>query len=494
MQGDYIIAKYIRLSMDEAQSDSMSIENQRLLLDKHIADMDINNASVLEFVDNGHTGTNFERPAIQELLELVRQGRINCVLVKDMSRFGRMMIENGYYLERVFPMYRVRFISVCDGFDSTDYEGGTGGIDMALKSLLHEHYSRDLSLKIKSAKRAKMLRGESVRKNCLFGYMLDEKRKMIIDEPAAVTVKLIFKLALEGMSITDIAKQLYKEKRPSPSTHKGLKSNTGYVWIPSQICCMLRDEQYIGTYVAGKVENTAIGSTTTVPVPESEWVKIPNHHPAIIEKDVFFKIQETIAKKAPKRKRNVTTHQRYGRSDSPLKNKAICGCCGHTMRLNHTQNKRFSCVFTLVAPDLECHKLSVDGNELESTVLQTIHSHMQDSFKHSDSQTGNNADCAEIIARIENSKRVLYEKLILSEINASEYRTEKSKLDTEHEQTKQKHGISHKSIENISVNDNFKQDTLNTNKLTRQAVDALIDKVYVYPGNRIEVVWKTPIR
>ena len=120
---DYVIAKYIRLSMDDTQSASMSIENQRLLLDKHIAGLDIPNVEVIEFVDNGYTGLTVERPAVQELLELVREGRVNCITVKDFSRFGRNAIEAGYFIERVFPMYRVRFISVSDDFDSDDGRG-----------------------------------------------------------------------------------------------------------------------------------------------------------------------------------------------------------------------------------------------------------------------------------------------------------------------------------------------------------------------------------
>ncbi|MCL2342870.1 MAG: recombinase family protein, partial [Firmicutes bacterium] len=158
--GDYVIAKYIRLSIEDSKSDSMSIENQRLLLDRHISAMNLSNAEILEFVDNGHSGTNFERPAVQELLELVRLGQVNCVLVKDFSRFGRSAIEVGYFIERVFPLFGVRFISVSDGFDSAEHVGDTGGMEVSFKFIMHEYYSRELSRKIKSAKQEKMRRGE----------------------------------------------------------------------------------------------------------------------------------------------------------------------------------------------------------------------------------------------------------------------------------------------------------------------------------------------
>jgi len=130
---NYVIAKYIRLSLDDAITDSMSIENQRLILDRRIADLDIPNAEILEFCDNGYSGTNFERPAVQELLELVRSGVVNCIAVKDFSRFGRSIIEVGYFFEHVFPLYRVRFISVSDNVDIVDLAGGSGGMEVAFK-------------------------------------------------------------------------------------------------------------------------------------------------------------------------------------------------------------------------------------------------------------------------------------------------------------------------------------------------------------------------
>jgi DNA invertase Pin-like site-specific DNA recombinase len=122
------MAKYIRLSMEDTKYDSLSIDNQRLLLDRHIDALGIDDVEVLEFVDNGHTGTNFERPGVQELLALVKESKIDCILVKDFSRFGRNSIETGYFIERVFPLFRTRFIAVSDNFDSNDYKEDTGGV------------------------------------------------------------------------------------------------------------------------------------------------------------------------------------------------------------------------------------------------------------------------------------------------------------------------------------------------------------------------------
>ena len=162
---NYVIALYIRLSVEDFKTESLSIPNQKLILrEKAMSLPEWDNSEILEFIDNGHTGTNFERPAVQELLTMVQAGKINCIIVKDLSRFGRNSIETGYFIERVFPLYHTRFISVSDDFDTANFKGDTGGIDIAFKYLISECYSRDMSMKTKSAKYAKMQRGEYQRK------------------------------------------------------------------------------------------------------------------------------------------------------------------------------------------------------------------------------------------------------------------------------------------------------------------------------------------
>ena len=283
------------------------------MLDKHIAELAVPNAEIMEFVDNGYTGLNFERPAVQEMLELVREGRVNCIIVKDFSRFGRNAIEAGYFIERVFPLYCVRFISVSDYFDSSEHDGGTGGLEVAFKFLVHEQYSRDLSKKIKSATHEKMKRGELVRKNCAFGYKLNERRQMVIDEPAAETVRLIFALKRDNKSLSQIAGRLYEQKYPAPSEYRKNAVNPSCIWNPGVISYILGDAQYTGTYIAGRFANGDINSKTQVKNAESDWIKIPDRHPAIIGEDLFREVQEIISAKAkPLRKRRVLPFERFG--------------------------------------------------------------------------------------------------------------------------------------------------------------------------------------
>ena len=148
----YVIALYIRLSIEDYKYDSLSIENQSLVLHEYAASMpEALNAEIMEFIDNGYSGTNFERPQIQKLIELVRANQIDCIIVKDFSRFGRNSIETSYFIERVFPLFHTRFISISDDFDSSKFKGDTGGMDVAFKYLISEYYSRDMSIKTKSA-------------------------------------------------------------------------------------------------------------------------------------------------------------------------------------------------------------------------------------------------------------------------------------------------------------------------------------------------------
>lgn len=197
--GKYNIALYIRLSIEDSKYDSLSVENQRLILNEYALSMpEAANAEIREYVDNGYSGTNFERPAIQELLEQVRANNVDCVITKDFSRFGRNSLETGYFIERVFPLFHTRFISVSDDFDSSRFKGDTGGMEVAFKYLINEYYSRDMSVKTKSAKHAKMERGEYQSNNCPYGYRKSADGRLEPDEEAAETVKLIFQLAAEG--------------------------------------------------------------------------------------------------------------------------------------------------------------------------------------------------------------------------------------------------------------------------------------------------------
>ena len=256
----YIIALYVRLSSEDSKVDSLSIVNQLKALHRYVDTTDeLAGAEVLEFVDNGYTGTNFERPAMQELLEMVRQSQVNCIIVKDFSRFGRNSIEVGYFMERVFPIYGIRFISLNDEYDSAKYHEDTGGINVAFKYLISEFYSRDLSVKYKSAKYVKMKAGEYQSVICPYGYRKSADGRMEPDEEAAPNVRLIFEMAAQGYKIQAIIEALFEEGILTPGEHKASKGKNYHdvsrcrnIWPRPTVLRLLGDERYIGTSIMRK--------------------------------------------------------------------------------------------------------------------------------------------------------------------------------------------------------------------------------------------------
>lgn len=205
---DYTIFKYLRLSSKDidmkqaGKTESNSIGNQRNLLDDFIRrSPEFEGAKVVEFCDDGWSGKNFERPAVTDMLEQVRKGKANCIIVKDLSRFGRDYLVVGNYLTRVFPFLAVRFIAVNDGFDSIRSQD-VGNLESSFKTLLNDYYSRDLSRKVRSAKRRRAERGYFLSPFAPYGFVKDpeNKNRLLIDPVAAATVRRVFQMVMDGFS------------------------------------------------------------------------------------------------------------------------------------------------------------------------------------------------------------------------------------------------------------------------------------------------------
>lgn len=220
LPGKRPLISYLRVSLeDENTGESESISNQRDLIGCYLKQHpEFTAYKVMEVVDDGHSGTNFDRPGIKRVLELVRQRKVAAILVKDLSRFGRNYKEVGSYLEQVFPFLGVRFISVNDGYDSNEYIGSTGGLDIACKALVHDLYSRDISRKVKSSRYARLRRGDYFCSVAPYGYVKssEDKHRLVIDPPAAKVVRRIFDMTLAGFCTTEIARTLNLEDVPSP--------------------------------------------------------------------------------------------------------------------------------------------------------------------------------------------------------------------------------------------------------------------------------------
>ena len=369
----YVIALYIRLSIEDYKYDSLSIENQSLVLHEYAASMpEALNAEIMEFIDNGYSGTNFERPQVQKLIELVRANQIDCIIVKDFSRFGRNSIETGYFIERVFPLFHTRFISISDDFDSSKFKGDTGGMDVAFKYLISEYYSRDMSIKTKSAKYAKMQRGEYQSKICPYGYRKSADGRMEPDPEAAAVVQLIFQLAAEGINATAITRELFRRSIPTPGQYKAAHGNHTHdisrchgIWSTSTILRILEDERYTGVYVIGKRAVLEVGGTRSHLKDRESWYIIPDHHPAIVEKAVFDTVQASQLRFSQPNKK---------KRDYPLKGKAFCGCCGHALSRTMQKTSYYHCRHSEADVESRCHKMRLNAAELEQAAFLTLKS------------------------------------------------------------------------------------------------------------------------
>lgn len=297
----YLIAIYMRVSKEDAKDkeESNSIGMQRMLLRKFVAEK-FSDYELSEFCDDGYTGTNFERPGVQKLLEQVRDSRISCIVVKDFSRFARDYIELGSYLEQIFPFLGVRFLSVNDNYDSADYQGGIADIDVNFRNLLYDLYSKDLSLKVRSSLAVRKEQGQYISGNSPFGYEKDpdDRHALVIAQDEAEIVKRIFSLKVEGYSSTQIARLFNANRVKTPIEFKIEKGRTRrapkgerFQWSTGTICQILRNEIYIGNIVQKKYEKDFVGGKNHIR-PREEWLTGYDHHEPIIERAVFEKVQE----------------------------------------------------------------------------------------------------------------------------------------------------------------------------------------------------------
>ena len=296
-------AIYVRLSKedgdvtDAVKTESNSISNQRELIKDFLNDKD-DIEVVSERVDDGFSGVNFERPAFQAMLEDIRKGLVDCVVVKDLSRFGRNYIDAGRYIEQIFPMLGVRFIAVNDNYDSLNHSSQTDGILLPFKNLVNDAYCRDISIKIRSHLEIKRKNGEFIGAFTVYGYKKDpvQKNHMVIDEYAAGIVQNIYRWKLGGLSQQAIADRLNAQGILSPAEYKkscGSKYRASFqtskkaLWNPVSVNRILKNEVYTGCLIQGKVTTPNYKVKKTVVKDESQWVRIPDTHEPVISREMY---------------------------------------------------------------------------------------------------------------------------------------------------------------------------------------------------------------
>lgn len=362
------IAAYMRLSKtdEKVREESNSISMQRIFIRNYIASHFVQ-YEILEYQDDGYSGTNFNRPEVRRLLEDAKNKKFDCVIVKDFSRFGRDYMEVGSYLEQIFPFLGIRFISINDCFDSADVQGNTFDLTINFRNLLYDLYSRDLSQKVKTSLRAKKESGTYVSANAPFGYekASDDRHMLVICEDEAKVVREIFSLALRGMTSSQIAKKLNLKNIPTPVEFKIKRGETSrkpkgdrFYWSSSTVCGILRNPVYVGDVEYGKTEKEQAGSRSVLKARE-DWKVIRNHHAPIIGTEDFENVQKS---RGRGRRRGMAENR------NPLTGMVVCGCCKHNLQIKRGLNPYFTCPNRYVNGREDCVS-KVNAMFLEQVVL-----------------------------------------------------------------------------------------------------------------------------
>ena len=328
----YRVALYVRLSKeDEQEGPSQSIINQKSLLVEFTAKHGLMVHDT--YVDDGWSGTSFDRPNFQRMIRDIEDGKVNMVITKDLSRLGRDYILTGHYMERYFPENQVRYISLLDGID-TGVESSANDIT-PFRAIMNDMYAKDISKKIKSVKHDKQCKGQFIGGKAVYGYKLHpmEKNKIIVDEGAAPVVRRIFSMALEGASCRQIAVWLNDYGVPSPAAYAGLAmSKTGpYTgkWSGERISEMLQNETYIGNMVQGRVIKVSYKSKKRLKRRPEDWVIVTGTHEPIVSEEQFRQVQRLI------QSRRRTRSRRY---DYLLKGLIVCHECGYPLGVQNRKN------------------------------------------------------------------------------------------------------------------------------------------------------------
>lgn len=514
------VAIYIRLSYADEETgrtkdESNSVKNQRGLIHRYLdGHAELSQYPRTEFVDDGFTGTNMNRPAFQRMVAAIRDGQYCCCITKDFSRFARDYIEMGDYLEYLFPFLGVRYISINDNYDSREYRGTTGGLDVVMRAIIYDAYSKDLSIKSKTGRVQGRKKGRRVSGFPGYGYKKDPQRKAmdVIDPEAAVVVRRIFDSAIKGMSVGEIVAMLNREGIPTPGRyfrqnnpgkHKFRNTSEKQRWNYGIVYTILKRYAYTGAAVGGIREQVAPCKRSSVKKDRADWIVVPNMHEAIITPEEYELAQRVIGEKiifpadAP---------------PFPLKSLVVCGNCLRRME-KQKSTKKFRCKYGDCEGDEGCRAIRSPKEEtLEAIIFQGIQEYMQiaeqkrikkeqklcESRKRT---TANHTNVEKLRRRIEFLKRSKfreYEQYTSGGISKDKYLQKKREIDAEisrmqaeieaaqerNEAEMTESRVMHTAFEDVC--EVFREEK----SLTYDMAHAFVDRILVYPDERIEVQWR----
>ena len=360
-------AGYIRLSKeDKIKDESNSVTNQKLIITSFVEKNE--DLELIDFyIDDGYSGTTFDRPEYKRMFKDIVEGKVNTIIVKDLSRFGRNHIESDNYLENILPGYNVRFISIIDDIDSLKNPKSVSSIAVPLKNLMNDQYARDISEKVRSTLKIKQLNGEFIGVTAPYGYLKNpkDKHKFIIDKEASYIVKKIFNMILLGKSRKEIAEHLNNKNIVTPSLYKLSKENTNNEelirskkWNAEIVNRILRNETYTGTLIQNIKTKPNYRIDKLIDVNKDEWIKLANHHEPIISKDKFDEVQQILNRNTKVNKNdNIDLFSGY------LK----CSHCGSGLIIKKSKNQIYYYCGSYIK-DKSCLKYSINKKKLEQMV------------------------------------------------------------------------------------------------------------------------------
>ena len=506
--GQWKAALYLRISKEDGdKEESESIKNQRSLLVSHIEkipDIEI----VDEAVDDGCSGATFDRPAFKKMMADIYAGTINCVIVKDLSRFGRSFGEAGKYIEHVFPFLNVRFISINDGIDSINKKSRSDEIVVPFLNLISDAYCRDISIKTRSQLDTKRKKGDFVGAFAVYGYKRDEQNhnKLVVDEAAADIVKCIFEWKLDGLSTVAIADKLNSMGVLSPMAYKksqGLKFSTSFAlsnntkWSAVAIFRILKDETYTGVMVQGKYSTPNHKVKKRILKPVSEWARVDGTHEPIISLDDFSLIASLLERDT----RISTTTETI----NPFSGMMRCSLCGENMRRSIARAGGKKYIYFVCCRG--CKGVRISENIIFGSVKATLQSQInsivnlervlrfidglplkQEEVQKLDKQIA--AKQAEI-KHYEKMAFSLYENLQNGIINETEYHQMKSRYNTLQSDAEKAIVNLNQEINDIINSRGEKNQWIERFKkyqdfaeLSRRMIVSLIDVIIVHPNQR----------
>lgn len=514
-------AKYVRLSSEDddlrqgGKLESNSIANQRDLLDAFISRMpDLAGTNIIEFCDDGWSGKNFERPAVQEMIAQARAGKIQCIVVKDLSRFGRDYLTVGSYISSVFPFLGVRFIAVNDGYDSIR-PLDVDSLDTSFKTLLYDFYSRDLSRKVRKAKRFRAQRGDFLSPFAPYGFIKDpeDKNHLLIDPPAAEVVRRIFQMMGSGHSTDQIAKVLNSEAVLTPMLYKRAAgcSRTSWpsvqeenIWTRNIISKILRDERYIGTNVYGKRMRDQVGHHHTVKISKAEWITTSGTHDGIVTQEEFDRAQLAM--------REFMERDGINLGEWVLRHKVRCGVCGYAMTRSKAKHPIYYCRTNRVSDAFACPSERVPEADILEAVLDGLHVQAMAAVemariweeRHRRKKTDtaalrkNIATLREAHSKLERQIKDLYTSFGLGEISKAEYLTAKAAAIQKRDAASEQLAGWEAKLENTGEDGELQNQFIirfrpyvevEIKEITQEILSDILGEIHIYPGGRLEIIW-----